>query len=113
MTKLQIEAVIPHALVRNNTFKILQHNARTAKETHVLSDFMRCPVFIGNQRLSWESSKHADRIMYKPKQRKTIIEKGSHLLEKAHSYCVDHWMLKTFDRGRRLGKHVINIKKIS
>ena len=70
----------------------------------VLSDFMLCPVFIGNCGLERETSRFKDAFQWTSKE--TKIERLFNLLENVWTYYLDRWKLKIFDRGKWTGSEL-------
>jgi len=57
------------------------------KNYMVLSEFMLCPVFIGNHGLYWSNEAYVN--MFKWEQKETNIEKVANILERMCDYYVD------------------------
>ena len=57
------------------------------KNYMVLSEFMLCPVFIGNHGLCWSNEAYVN--MFKQEQKETNIEKIANILERMCDYYVD------------------------
>ena len=53
----------------------------------VLSDFMLCPVFIGNHHLEDKCTRLGDVLQWK--QRETITERGADFIMKFYEYYLD------------------------